>query len=495
MTLLILVVTCVYSVLHFHLSDKISSEHLNAPAAVERQQKQKLLALAACPLSDLSTAECGVLRATVQSNSSSGRSESAFGFVSRLEAESKRIKDQKVRLGKLAEFALRASAFREASSEIKALVEFSAFAEALEREEQLLVSAAQGDGLLTRSTYSWLTVLKAQFLHDGWMHLIGNMIFFLLFAIPLEQRIGPLALGLVYFLGGSTGLTLELFMSSEPVRPLLGASANVSAVGAAFMVAFWAFSVRVWVSMFFVFNQIVLIPTWLFFAVFVVMQDVNGALNIQGGNVAHLAHLGGFGIGILLGAIAAQAQWLSKPFAFPFEGELFLASRKITDPEVKLSLLREVLFHNPANTTAMVESWTIVKRLGVLNWERLPAGGKVFLNEKFCELLYFFNKSDKKALGSVLSAARVFDWPGASLIAEREITKVMGLIRALERAEKFNEALELLRILRKAHPGRGETESLAFTERRLATNVAAKAQGQVDGEFGSEQSRAANRAG
>jgi membrane associated rhomboid family serine protease len=427
MTLLIAVVTSVYSVFSFqHLNNMTSSEE-KSEASLARFQKQKSLALAACPISQLQSDDCELLKKTLLPEVR----ESTRAFITRLLKNESKISQEKAT--ELARFVISPETFRHPSAAISQLKEFNDFAEALADEDQMLRDAVRKGGLLTRSSFGLAALVRSLFLHANWSHLLGNMVFFMLFAIPLEQRIGPMALALIYFIGGSFGMTLQLWLSSDMTRPLLGASACITAVAAAFMIAFWSISVRVWVSFFFIFNQIVRVPTWMFFALFMVIEDVTGALRPAADGVAHVAHLGGFGLGIILGLLAVQLRLIPQPFVFPFELKILLRSRQELDPERRLIDLREILYFNSFNTVALSEAWAVIEKLETKVWAELPRAAKVFLAEHYCELLVYFKKADIDKSAALLEFARLGRWPAKLLVAPKDLGEMLQLVSEFER--------------------------------------------------------------
>jgi len=446
MTLLIAVVTSVYSVFSFQHLNSITRSEEKSEVSLLRFQKQKALALAACPLSHLQSDDCEILKETLLPEVR----ESTRSFITRLVKNEAKISQE--RATQIARFVALPETFRHPSLAISQLKEFNDFSEALADEDQMLSAAAKSGGLLTRGNFSFESLVRSLFLHANWSHLLGNMIFFMLFAIPLEQRIGPVGLALIYFIGGSFGMTLQLLLSSDMTRPLLGASACITAVAAAFMMAFWSISVRVWVSFFFVFNQIVRVPTWMFFALFVVIEDVTGALRPATDGVAHVAHLGGFGLGMMLGLLAVQLRLVPQPFVFPFEIKMLMKSRQEVDPERRLIDLRKILYFNSFNTVALSEAWAIIEKIESKAWADLPRAGKVFLAEHYCELLVYFKKADIDKSVELLESARSGKWPAKLLVAVKDIGEMLQLVSEFERQNRHRQAMQLALILVDAHP-------------------------------------------
>ena len=451
MTLLILAVTSGYSFWKMNISHESAVERVRNPQVQERFQKQKTLLVSACA-ELLKSGDCEKLKQVLEPE----RKESVVDGLMRVKLAYKDSgKNVDPQLEKIARYLSDPRKLLSAAVAFRDKDEYTQFMSAIADETASVAAWSKEQGLLTRSSYDWWTLLQAQFLHAGWMHLIGNMLFFLLFAIPVEQRIGPWALSAVYFIGGSAGLILHLMTSDDPTMPILGASANVFAVGAAFLVAFWAFSVRVWVSLSFIYNSIVLVPTWIFFAFFILLQEVTGAVS-DGSNVAHIAHIGGFGIGILLGAIATQMKLLPRAFVFPFEQQLFNESRKATG-EDRLKILKALLFYNPTSALARLEGWKVVTGPTIQAWLEMNSTEREFVKENLSELLRHCAARDARNFALVLETAQKLDWPWGEIFPENEMPRQFALAHESELKGKKQEALWLFKVLKTAHPQRPET--------------------------------------
>ncbi len=147
-----------------------------------------------------------------------------------------------------------------------------------------------------------LSYLTANFLHGGWLHLIGNMWFLWLAGFVLEDAWGRPLYSAVYLIAGAVALQIHGFVNAGSLVPTLGASGAVAALMGAFLVRFpkmriemmWLFSFRAWR---FKAPAYTLLPLWLLMEVFY------GSLFGGASGVAHWAHVGGF----VFGAVAAVA--------------------------------------------------------------------------------------------------------------------------------------------------------------------------------------------
>ncbi len=144
-----------------------------------------------------------------------------------------------------------------------------------------------------------LTVVTALFLHGGWIHLAGNMLFLWIFGDNVEGRLGHLYY-LVFFLATGTAATLvHVFLHPDSRVPLVGASGAIAGVMAAYMVFFPRARVKT-LLFWFIFFQVVRVPAFVFLGYWAAVQVLAG-LAQQGGagaGVAWFAHVGGFGAGL-----------------------------------------------------------------------------------------------------------------------------------------------------------------------------------------------------
>ncbi len=145
------------------------------------------------------------------------------------------------------------------------------------------------------------SLLTSMFLHGGWMHLIGNMLFLWVFADNIEATIGNLRFLIFYLLGGLAAHAAHIYFYADSTIPTIGASGAISAVMGAYLVMFPASRVRM---LFFVFTFRV--PAFLFLGFWIWQQWVSGtaALQIetaQSAGVAWWAHIGGFAFGLIAG--------------------------------------------------------------------------------------------------------------------------------------------------------------------------------------------------
>jgi membrane associated rhomboid family serine protease len=154
--------------------------------------------------------------------------------------------------------------------------------------------------------FSLLTLITSMFLHGGWLHLIGNMIYLWFFGRKVESAMGPLRYLGFYMLSGVLSSMIDVIFSAQSSIPSLGASGAIAGVLAAYMMMYpWA---RVWVWFPVTFWMVFPVPAVVGLGFWFVMQLFNGitALNFgtaQAGGIAWWAHIGGFVVGMIFGPL------------------------------------------------------------------------------------------------------------------------------------------------------------------------------------------------
>ncbi len=147
-------------------------------------------------------------------------------------------------------------------------------------------------------------LITSMFLHGGWAHFIGNMLFLLVFGDNIEDAMGHLSYLLFYLLTGVAAGLAQVFFSTSSMIPLIGASGAISGVLGAYIVLFPQGKVRALVFFGF-FGQIILVPAWLMIGIWFALQLFSGFASLGArdgdvGGVAFWAHVGGFIAGAIL---------------------------------------------------------------------------------------------------------------------------------------------------------------------------------------------------
>ena len=161
------------------------------------------------------------------------------------------------------------------------------------------------DCVVDNNGINYLTPLLAMFLHGGWMHILGNALFFWIFGRAIEDTMGPMRFLGFYLLCGLAASAAQIAVNPSSPVPTVGASGAISGVMGAYLMLF----PRVRVHMFFwfiIFFKIFRIPAWVVLLYWFGIQVLSGLpeLHASGdeptGGVAVWAHVGGFLTGLLL---------------------------------------------------------------------------------------------------------------------------------------------------------------------------------------------------
>ncbi|MDC1148082.1 rhomboid family intramembrane serine protease [Pelagibacteraceae bacterium] len=144
------------------------------------------------------------------------------------------------------------------------------------------------------------TLITSMFMHGGFMHLIGNMLYMWIFADNIEDEIGKVKFIIFYILSGIAAALTQVFLNTESMIPMVGASGAIGGVLGAYIVNHPRAKVLVLIPLGF-FSQIVKIPAIFVLGIWFILQFVNSAFTSSaGGGVAYGAHIGGF----VFGAVA-----------------------------------------------------------------------------------------------------------------------------------------------------------------------------------------------
>jgi len=149
------------------------------------------------------------------------------------------------------------------------------------------------------------TILTSMFLHGGFMHIGGNMLFLWIFGNNVEDILGRVRFVLFYLACGIVAALAQVVtaaMASDPsiqLIPMVGASGAIAGVLAAYMVLFPRARVLTVVPILF-FIRLIYVPAGFFIGLWFVVQLASAALGSQAGGVAFVAHVGGFVAGYVL---------------------------------------------------------------------------------------------------------------------------------------------------------------------------------------------------
>ena len=148
---------------------------------------------------------------------------------------------------------------------------------------------------------AWMTIFTSMFLHGGWLHLIGNMLYLWIFGNNIEDAMGHVKFLLFYLLCGVCAVFANALPDPASVTPMIGASGAISGVLGAYLLLYPHARVLILIPLFFVMYS-VWWPAWVVLLFWFVWQIASSILyaSAEGGGVAWGAHIGGFAAGALL---------------------------------------------------------------------------------------------------------------------------------------------------------------------------------------------------
>ena len=146
--------------------------------------------------------------------------------------------------------------------------------------------------------FAWPDVLTSMFLHGGWLHVLGNMLYLWIFGDNVEDAFGHLRFALFYLLCGIAASLLQIAAMPSSSIPLVGASGAIAGVLGAYALLYPAARIRTLIIFIF-FIRIVPIPALFVLGLWFLMQVLSVPASGRSG-VAFIAHIGGFLAGMIL---------------------------------------------------------------------------------------------------------------------------------------------------------------------------------------------------
>ena len=145
----------------------------------------------------------------------------------------------------------------------------------------------------------WATVFTSMFLHSGWLHIGGNMLFLWIFGNNIEDVLGHVRYLLLYLLSGFAAAMGQALFDPASTIPMVGASGAIAGVLGAYLLIYPNANVHVLVLIIII-VRIVTIPAWTMLGVWFGAQLLSGLMSKGGAGVAFWAHVGGFVAGVVL---------------------------------------------------------------------------------------------------------------------------------------------------------------------------------------------------
>jgi|SRR5579862_9781129 len=161
------------------------------------------------------------------------------------------------------------------------------------------------------------SLVTSMFLHGGWLHLLGNMLFLWVFGRNVEDLIGPGPFLLFYLLVGVISAVIHVIVNSHSVLPTIGASGAIAGVMGAYLIKFPRSSIDTLIPLFIFFTRLS-IPAPFLLLYWFAIQFFSGITSLSetdytGGGVAWFAHIGGFIAGMLLiRMFPARQRWRNR---------------------------------------------------------------------------------------------------------------------------------------------------------------------------------------
>jgi membrane associated rhomboid family serine protease len=152
----------------------------------------------------------------------------------------------------------------------------------------------------------WLRLVTALFMHADWAHLLGNLVFLLIFGLPAERVMGPVRYLLLFLGGGAIANLVAVLAIATPDRLLIGASGAVSAVIGAYLALFPRARLGVVLPLG-LFLEFVRAPASLLIGIWAALQVGFAWIGPAFGMVAWWAHVAGFGVGVGVAMVSRGA--------------------------------------------------------------------------------------------------------------------------------------------------------------------------------------------
>jgi membrane associated rhomboid family serine protease len=151
--------------------------------------------------------------------------------------------------------------------------------------------------------FNWPSVLTSMFLHGGWLHVLGNMLYLWIFGDNVEDRLGHGRYLFFYLLCGAVAAVAQVAIAPDSRIPMVGASGAIAGVMGGYFVLYPRSRVLTLIPLF-IFIELIEVPAVVFLGVWFVMQLFSGVGSIalttaHAGGVAFWAHIAGFVVGVI----------------------------------------------------------------------------------------------------------------------------------------------------------------------------------------------------
>lgn len=148
------------------------------------------------------------------------------------------------------------------------------------------------------------SIFTSMFLHGGFLHIAGNMLYLWIFGNNVEDSMGHFRFLVFYLLCGSAAAAGHVFVSPDSTVPTMGASGAISGVLGAYLLLFPRARIDTWIPVWWLFLTTIEVPAFFFLVFWFLLQLISGlpdlAFSSARGGVAWWAHIGGFVAGAVL---------------------------------------------------------------------------------------------------------------------------------------------------------------------------------------------------
>jgi membrane associated rhomboid family serine protease len=154
---------------------------------------------------------------------------------------------------------------------------------------------------LADPTADFITLFTSMFMHAGWLHILGNMLYLWIFGDNVEDRLGHGLFLAFYILCGLAATFAQMALNPDSNIPNVGASGAIAGVLGAYIVMFPRGRVNVLLGRFVTpMSALIVIGFWILLQVFAQVNAFTASSQTEGGGVAYMAHIGGFVAGVIL---------------------------------------------------------------------------------------------------------------------------------------------------------------------------------------------------
>lgn len=179
------------------------------------------------------------------------------------------------------------------------------------------------ENMVSVDLYAWPKILYSMFLHAGWGHFLGNMLYLYIFGDNVEDALGHFKYLVFYLLCGAGAAWAHVMAGPSSPLPAIGASGAIAGVLGAYLLLYPRAGVLTLIFIGF-FIRVIRIPALVVLGFWIVLQVILGAASLPGGGreggVAWFAHIGGFACGLIfvgvMGGLRKRQNYVAKARSF-----------------------------------------------------------------------------------------------------------------------------------------------------------------------------------